>query len=84
MTDEEIKAAQANIEYDKYEEIYRTQNQIKFETAEFKDIFKVLAILSIKISFLSHETSISIKSFFFIISFSTPDARCPKNHCTFS
>lgn len=40
MTDEEIRAAQANIEYDKYEEIYRTQNQIKFETAEFKDIFK--------------------------------------------
>ncbi|MBQ8535744.1 MAG: hypothetical protein IJ463_08685 [Bacilli bacterium] len=40
MTDEEIKAAQANIEYDKYEEIYRMQNQIKFETAEFKDIFK--------------------------------------------
>ena len=40
MTDEEIRAAQANIEYDKYEEIYRMQNQIKFETAEFKDIFK--------------------------------------------
>lgn len=40
MTDEEIRAAQANIEYDKYEEIYRVQNQIKFETAEFKDIFK--------------------------------------------
>ena len=42
MTDEEIKAAQANIEYDKYEEIYRLQNQeaFNFKTAEFKDIFK--------------------------------------------
>ena len=40
MTDEEIKAAQANIEYDKYEEIYRAQNEVKFTTAEFKDIFQ--------------------------------------------
>lgn len=40
MTDEEIKAAQANIEYEKYEEIYKKQNEIKFKTAEFKDIFK--------------------------------------------
>lgn len=40
MTDEEIKAAQANIEYDKYEQIYREQHEVKFKTAEFKDIFK--------------------------------------------
>ena len=40
MTDEEIKAAQANIEYDKYEEIYRAENEVRFKTAEFKDIFQ--------------------------------------------
>ncbi len=40
MTDEEIRAAQVNIEYDKYEEIYRTQNAIDFKTAKFEDIFK--------------------------------------------
>ena len=40
MTDEEIRAAQENIEYDKYEEIYRAENEVRFKTAEFKDIFQ--------------------------------------------
>lgn len=40
MTDEEIRTAQVNIEYDKYEEIYRAENEVRFKTAEFKDIFQ--------------------------------------------
>ena len=42
MTDEEIKAAQANIEYEKYEQIYKMEHEkaFEFKTARFKDIFK--------------------------------------------